>query len=262
MTKAKQPFWEEICGTVAFKRLGLSSFDGPSLEVFDEWYFNHYPYLEEYITDELSLNNKILEVGLGFGSVGHRLSKNALKYIGVDLAKNPVDLMNERIKISNISNAKAIQASVLNLPLEDNYFDVVVSIGCIHHTTSIDNALKELFRVLKPGGQLILMVYAKYSLATLFTPMYFVVDVIKNGFSYNKLYHFKRYMFDNNSSGDEAPETNFSSKNDLLNYLNNFEKVTINRENYWFPFFRKKNFFMKTRIVKAFGNDWYIRAIK
>jgi len=37
-------FWEEICGTVAFRRLGLKKITPDSLAIFDAWYFDHYPY--------------------------------------------------------------------------------------------------------------------------------------------------------------------------------------------------------------------------
>lgn len=258
----KIDFWEEICGSVAFKRLGLKKFDKHSLEIFDQWYFSHYPYLNKYINEQIASNKTILEVGLGFGSVGQRLFKYAKEYIGVDLAKNPVDLMNERIKLSKKINSKAINSDVLSLPFKNDNFDLIVSIGCIHHTSSIKNSVDELYRVLKPGGKAIIMIYAKYSLATLFTPMYYLIDVFKNGFSLNRTRVFKRYLFDNNLNGDEAPQTIFSSNKDLKFYFEKFKLMKINRKNYWFPFLRKKKFFISSRLISIFGNDYYIELTK
>ena len=257
----KNDFWEEICGTAAFKRLGLKKIDKYSLKTFDKWYFSHYPYLIKYINEEIAYNKKILEVGLGFGSVGQRLLSHAKEYIGVDLAKNPVDLMNERIKISKKLNSKAINSDVLSLPFKDDNFDLIVSIGCIHHTSSINKSVDELYRVLKPGGKAIIMIYAKYSFVTLLTPIYYLIDVFKHGFSLNRTRVFRRYLFDNNLKG-EAPQTIFSSKEDLKLYFRKFNQKKINRENYWFPFFRKKNFFISSSLVQIFGNDYYVELIK
>ena len=50
--KDKFNFWDEICGTLPFRRLGLKKITPYSLEVFDTWYFNHYPYLKKYFSKD------------------------------------------------------------------------------------------------------------------------------------------------------------------------------------------------------------------
>ena len=53
---------------------------------------------------------------------------------------------------------------MLDLPFEDDTFDVVFSHGVLHHVPDIDGGQREIHRVLKPGGELIVMVYARWSL--------------------------------------------------------------------------------------------------
>jgi len=50
------------------------------------------------------------------------------------------------------------------LPFEDNVFDLVYSNGVIHHTPNTRSVVSEMYRVLKPGGRAIVMVYAENSL--------------------------------------------------------------------------------------------------
>lgn len=45
----------------------------------------------------------------------------------------------------------------------DNHFDLVYSHGVLHHTTNMQKAFNEVYRIIKPGGQFILMLYAKSS---------------------------------------------------------------------------------------------------
>ena len=75
--KDKFNFWDEICGTLPFRRLGLKKITPYSLEVFDTWYFNHYPYLKKYFSKDSLKDQRVLEIGLGFGSVGEYLALNS-----------------------------------------------------------------------------------------------------------------------------------------------------------------------------------------
>ena len=255
-------FWEEICGTEAFLNLGLKSFNAENLKKFDKWYFKFYPYLKKYLTSNLILNKNVLEIGLGFGSVGNFIFKESKTYVGVDLAKNPVELMNKRIDFESVHTAIAKQGSVLELEFEDNTFDTIISIGCIHHTGSIPRAIDEITRVLKPGGTMVLMVYAKYSLTYFLYPFLLVIDYIKNGMNFEKLRNFRNYLYDSNIQGDSAPVTDFSTKSELKQLMSNTKKLNISRENYQFPFLRKKGYLIDSYLIKILGQDFYIVAKK
>ena len=251
-------FWNEICGTVPFRRLGLKKITPYSLEVFDKWYFNHYPYLKKYFSEDTLKDKSVLEIGLGFGSVGEYLALNSKEYTGVDLANNPVKLMQERIQLKKIKRARVQNEDAIDLSFNDNSFDFLVSIGCLHHTPNLSRSINEVYRVLKPGGQAVVMIYAKYSITTLLLPFFYVIDLIKNGFSLNKLKSFRRFAYDSNFKGTAAPLTVFTSKKELQNLTIKFKDHQFNRENYWFPFFRKNFFFLNSFLIRNYGNDWYI----
>src|SRR5262249_1904877 len=59
---------------------------------------------------------------------------------------------------------QAVQGSALDMPFPDGSFDLVVSIGCFHHTGNLQRSLDETFRVLAPGGSAFVMVYNKFSI--------------------------------------------------------------------------------------------------
>ncbi|MGQ9853002.1 MAG: class I SAM-dependent methyltransferase, partial [Candidatus Oleimicrobiaceae bacterium] len=54
-------------------------------------------------------------------------------------------------------------ASAEELPFEDNRFDVVICIGVLMCTPNIQKAIDEIYRVLKPGGEAVIMLYHKWS---------------------------------------------------------------------------------------------------
>lgn len=54
-----------------------------------------------------------------------------------------------------------VRSDLKKLPFGDNCFDVVFCVGVLHHIDNIEEALQELWRVLKPQGRLVLWVYGK-----------------------------------------------------------------------------------------------------
>ena len=121
-----------------------------------------YPYLERYVAFDELQGKKVLEVGLGYGTVGQKIAESGADYTGLDIAEGPVSMMNHRLGQCGLPG-KAIQGSILEAPFEDETFDRVVAIGCYHHTGDTKRAISETARILKPGGQALVMVYNAYS---------------------------------------------------------------------------------------------------
>src|SRR5262249_34868916 len=59
--------------------------------------------------------------------------------------------------------AEIVQADGRSLPFEDGDFDYVYSFGVLHHSPDLGQSLREMMRVLKPGGEFGLMLYHRHS---------------------------------------------------------------------------------------------------
>ena len=155
-------FWEMICGSNWETRLGITDSSPASLRKFDDYYRTFYPYLEDWLDPTSLAGRDVLEVGLGYGTVGQMIAAAGANYSGLDVARAPVELMNRRLQTGGYSG-RAVQGSVLDAPFPAESFDVVVSIGCLHHTGDVHRAVGEATRMLRPGGRLVMMVYHAYS---------------------------------------------------------------------------------------------------
>ncbi len=98
---------------------------------------------------------KILDAGCGTGGLSQKL-KQFGKVTAIDI--NNLALQYARKKKLD----RVIKASVCSLPFKKNSFDVIISLDVIYHKKVEDDiiALKEMNRVLKPGGIIILRVPA------------------------------------------------------------------------------------------------------
>ncbi len=104
----------------------------------------------------------MLEVGCGLGTDGAQFAKAGAHYTGVDLTEAAVDLARRRFELFNLpGNFRVADAEALDFA--DNSFDLVYSHGVLHHTPDTAGAIREIHRVLRPGGRAVVMLYHRNS---------------------------------------------------------------------------------------------------
>lgn len=101
----------------------------------------------------------IADIGCGCGRNLLFASMYASKIVGVDLSKESLKFAEDFI---NAENLELLEGNNLQIPLEDNFADLVISDGVCHHTGDTVGAFRECIRILKPKGLLYLAVYKKY----------------------------------------------------------------------------------------------------
>jgi len=263
--KENSEFWKELCGTSLYKSLGLGKVDRNSLKIFDDEYFSFYPYLKKYL-NHIESEDEILEIGLGFGTVGNYLFNKCKKYNGIDISEGPVSMIKKRIGYSdNSSKCTSSIGNGTNLIYEDNSFDVVISLGVLHHTGNLKKSISEVYRVLKPNGKLIMMIYRK---PTVLMKSYVFLKLLKNNpkkiidykFNFMKLF---KYLYDHDQNDNSTPYTDFTTIKELNNLLEKFNNTKIKVENHTLTPLRNRNIFLKnTLFLKLFGCDLYSVSIK
>lgn len=100
----------------------------------------------------------VLEIGVGNGSHAGLISKYAKNYIGIDLTDYAVKMTKSRLSLLN-QTGNILQMDAEKIDLPDSSIDFIWSWGVIHHTSNTLDVIKEIKRILKPGGQAIIMVY-------------------------------------------------------------------------------------------------------
>lgn len=113
----------------------------------------HWPRIYQFL-EELEPGALVCDIGCGNGkylSVNHSIFK-----VGVDRCKRFTDIAREK-------ENEVLICDNLALPFRDESFDAVLSIAVVHHFATIErrvHALKELARVLRIGGRLVISVWA------------------------------------------------------------------------------------------------------
>jgi ubiquinone/menaquinone biosynthesis C-methylase UbiE len=137
-----------------FMNYGYAPFEHENaLTLKQEDEINRYPLqLYHYLATTVDISQKeILEVGSGRGG-GAAYIENYLKpkeITGLDIAHNAVKLANRK---HGTRNLKFIQGNAEKLPFNSKSFDVVINVESCHAYGSVPLFLKEVKRVLRPGG--------------------------------------------------------------------------------------------------------------
>jgi SAM-dependent methyltransferase len=128
----------------------------------DEYRFDKLRYLPEIVDSSRHQNKKLLEVGCV--AVIHlvRLARVGADVTCIDLAERSIDLARQYFAYEGLeANLQVMDGEAMNFP--DDSFDLVYGHGVLQYTADAAGMIREIHRVLKPGGEAILMVYNKYS---------------------------------------------------------------------------------------------------
>jgi SAM-dependent methyltransferase len=245
-------FWDELCGSHLARQLGIRDASPEELARFDAAYLDLYPYLLGYFPREHVEGRRVLEVGLGYGTLAEALARMGADYHGLDIAAGPVEMARHRLAgVPGARPEQVQQGSVLELPFPDASFDLLASIGCLHHTGDLFGATQEVRRVLRPGGRLVLMVYNRRSLRRLLAAPV-SADAL-------------RARYDATADGVAAPHTDFVTAPELRGLLHGFHDVRVERRNMEgvpIPYVSEpsRSALMGLRVDRLLGLDVYATA--
>ena len=138
--ESNRRFWNDLCGSQLAKSLGIVDRGVESLDRFDRWYLDFYPYLDRHLALDRVRGRRVLEIGLGYGTVAQRLAERGALYVGLDIAPGPVKMVRHRLAQASLQG-EAVQGSILSPPFEDQTFDDVIAIGSLHHTGDLQAAI-------------------------------------------------------------------------------------------------------------------------
>lgn len=122
-----------------------------------------YPTLAEDYEFDRTNGRRTLELGCGMGYNAQCLGRAGANLTVMDLAPQAVQLTKERFALRNLK-ADFLVADAENLPFRSEAFDEVFSSGVIHHSPDTNAAAKQIERILKPEGNISVMLYHKNSL--------------------------------------------------------------------------------------------------
>ena len=129
----------------------------------DDYRFDKLHYLPKVVDFSAFRGQRLLEVGCGIGTDLVRFAKGGARVTGIDLAQTAIDLARKNFDLNGVVAEELRVANGEALPYTDASFDVVYGHGVVQYTADAPKLIREMHRVLKPGGTGIFMVYNRVS---------------------------------------------------------------------------------------------------
>ena len=184
-------------------------------EYFEEVTKRKY-FVESHIinfADFKKYNNKtVLEVGCGIGTAAHSFIENGAIYTGIDLSDKSVEIAKKRLEVFNLKG-NIYQMNIEDIDAIEYEYDLIYSFGVLHHTPDIKKSIKNIHKMLKPGGEFKMMLYARNSW---------------------KYYQITEGL-DQYESQNGVPIANVYTHEEVHDLLTDFNNITIN-QTHIFPY--------------------------
>ncbi len=122
----------------------------------EDYRFEKLHYLPKVVNFSGYRGKKVLDVGCGTGNDLTRFAKGGAEVTGIDLAEHSIDLAKNNFSMRGLSGDFQVMDGE-DMEFEDNCFDLVYCHTVVHFTPSPKKMIAEIARVLKPGGEAIIM---------------------------------------------------------------------------------------------------------
>jgi SAM-dependent methyltransferase len=160
--RAREQWGQDPCGAEYDREHELGT-----REFFDEVeryrYQAYAPWMPRLMEFEGFRGARLLEVGCGMGTDLLQFARGGARCTGVDLTPRSVEITRHRFKLYGAEGNFMISDGE-RLPFRSESFDVVYSNGVLHHTPDTAGSIREVHRVLRPGGIAKIMLYHRNSL--------------------------------------------------------------------------------------------------
>ena len=160
---AVRGYWNR--GSCDTEQARAQKFTREYFEEIEQWRYSTQPFIHSFAQFTRYRGRKVLEVGFGAGTDFIQWLRAGAVATGIDLTPEALVNLTHRVQVYALPPPDSIRvADAENLPFESNTFDLGYSYGVLHHSPDTVKAVSELVRVVRPGGEIKIMLYNRRSL--------------------------------------------------------------------------------------------------
>ena len=156
-------FWNQLsCDTQV---ASSPKFSREYFEEIEAFRYLDQPFIHAFAQFPRYRDKRVLEVGFGAGTDFIQWLRSGARASGIDLTNEALENLTRRIEAYQLPAPEQIMvADAEQLPFPSDSFDLGYSFGVLHHSPNTETAVSEIVRVVRPGGQIKIMLYNRRSI--------------------------------------------------------------------------------------------------
>ncbi len=199
----------------------------------------------------------ILEIGSGGGAHSALFKRRGANIVSVDITPDRIFSTALKLRLVEEGQGVAFQADAENLPFTDNAFDIVYSNGVLHHSSNTPACIDEVYRLLKPGGLAVLMLYSRHSTQ-------YWLNIVPRAFLNGSVFHLPEAEWIGRVTEGKPkfgktsnPYTRVYSAKELRALLRRFEDVGLRKNSFRFDYLLiPKVSVIRNAVLRLCGVPW------
>jgi SAM-dependent methyltransferase len=152
---------------IAIKQEGMTFWDAnpcggswSSYREFMDWIRRTEPYIFDILDGYNWKGKRVVEVGCGQGTTLNYMPAFGAVVYGLDMSLESIgQARSGAIELNQLASIHLLGSDAEQLPFKAEAFDMAICVGVLHHTSDTAGGVREIHRLLKPGGQAVVMLY-------------------------------------------------------------------------------------------------------
>ena len=103
----------------------------------------------EYLSSFITPDAVVLDAGAGVGFFTEIMSRKAKKVYSLDFSPKMLQKVRDRVKRKRLTNVTVVEGDITHMPFDSAFFDLVVSTSTLYYVFETEEAIAEIYRVLK-----------------------------------------------------------------------------------------------------------------
>lgn len=104
----------------------------------------------------------VVDIGCGDGYISRAISGMVEKVIAIDISSRMLEQLNRKALESGIKNIETMETEAQEVPLADSSVDMVFASMFLHHIDEPEEIIREVYRIIKPGGTVVVADFEKH----------------------------------------------------------------------------------------------------
>lgn len=153
-------YWDSQPCNIKHSDLPIGSFE--YFEAVKEKRYFVEPHIKRFAEFEQYSGLRVLEIGCGIATDGIEFARHGADYTGIDISSASIEIAKQRFETYNLNGSLLVANAAEDLS-NLGTFDLVYSIGVLHHCPNINDIIDNVYNLLKPGGTFKFVLYAENS---------------------------------------------------------------------------------------------------